>query len=55
MAVAVGTIIADRPPHRTVRALLRIRLPPRMAGVKALHGIRMENARDWNPSLHEPF
>jgi len=24
--VAVGTIIADRPPHRSVRARLRIRL-----------------------------
>ena len=54
MAVAVGTIIAERPPHRSVRALLRIRLPPRMTGVKALHRIRMENARDWNPALHEP-
>ena len=41
LAVAVGTIIADRPPHRSVRARLRIRLPPRMAGVKALHRIRM--------------
>jgi hypothetical protein len=29
---AVGTIITDRPPHRTVRALLRIRLPPWMNG-----------------------
>ncbi len=54
LAVAVGTIITDRPPHRSVRALLRIRLPPRMAGVKALHRIRMEDARDWNPSIHEP-
>ena len=54
MAVAVGTIIADRPPHRSVRALLRIRLPPRMTGVKALHRIRMENASDWNPSVEEP-
>src|SRR6266849_539952 len=54
MAVAVGTIIAGRPPHRSVRALLRIRLPPRMASVKALHRIRMENASDWNPSVCEP-
>jgi hypothetical protein len=38
----------------TVRALLRIRLPSRMVGVKALHGIRMKNTRDRNPSLHEP-
>jgi hypothetical protein len=53
-AVAVGTIIADRPPLRSVRARLRIRLLPRMAGVKALHRIRMENASDWNPSVCEP-
>src|SRR5678809_691610 len=52
--VAVGTIIAGRPPHRSVRALLRIRLPPRMTGVKALHRIRMENTRCWNPSVCEP-
>jgi hypothetical protein len=54
LAVAVGTIIAGRPPHRSVRARLRIRLPPRMSGVKTLHGIRMENASDWNPSVDEP-
>ena len=54
LAVAVGTIIADRPPHRSVRALLRIRLPPRMSSVKTLHRIRMENASDWNPSSDEP-
>src|SRR5712692_8274417 len=29
--VAVGTTIADRPPHRSVRARLRIRLLPRMS------------------------
>jgi hypothetical protein len=28
VADAVGTLIAERPPHRSVRALLRIRLPP---------------------------
>ena len=28
---AVGTIITDRSPHRTVRARLRIRLPPWMS------------------------
>src|SRR5262249_10946835 len=42
---AVGTIIADRPPHRTVRARLRIRLPPWMSGGEAYIGIRMQNAR----------
>jgi hypothetical protein len=25
-----------------------------MAGVKALHRIRMEDASDWNPSVDEP-
>jgi hypothetical protein len=25
-----------------------------MVGVEALHRIRMEDVRDWNPSLHEP-
>src|SRR6266446_3286913 len=52
--VAVGTIIAGRPPHRSVRALLRIRLPPRVTGVKALDRIRMEHARYWNPSVYDP-
>jgi hypothetical protein len=45
--VAVGTIIADCRPHRTVRALLCIRLPPWMTGVKALHRVRMESATDF--------
>jgi hypothetical protein len=36
VAVAVGTIITNRPSHRSVRARLRIRLPPRMTGVKTL-------------------
>jgi len=25
-----------------------------MSGVKALHRIRMDHVRDWDPSLHEP-
>jgi hypothetical protein len=33
--VAVGTIITDRPPHRSVRARLRIRLLPWINGGKA--------------------
>src|SRR3954454_7943630 len=37
---AVGTTIDDRPPHRTVRARLRIRLPPRMSSEEAFHWIR---------------
>src|SRR5260370_21499941 len=51
---AVGTIISDRPPHRTVRALLRIRLPPWMSGEEARCTIRMQNAWGWNPSLEDP-
>jgi hypothetical protein len=54
LAVAVGTTIADRPPHRTVRALLRIRLPPWMSGEEASYRIRMQNAWCWNPPLEEP-
>src|SRR5450631_4329605 len=49
--VAVGTTIADRPPHRTVRARLRIRLPPWMSGVKALRGIRVQDAGYRNPAV----
>ena len=53
IAVAVGTAIADRPPHRSVRARLRIRLLPRMKGVKALVGIRMQNTRGRNPPVEQ--
>ena len=42
--VAVGTTIADRPPHRSVRARLRTRLLPRMSGGEACIRIRMQNA-----------
>jgi hypothetical protein len=46
---AVGTIIAERPPHRSVRALLRIRLPPWMSGEKAGGRIRMQDTWSWKP------
>ena len=46
---AVGTIITDRPPHRSVRALLRIRLPPWMSGEKTNYRIRMQNTWSWQP------
>ena len=52
--IAVGTVIADRPPHRSVRALLRIRLPPWMSGVEANCRIGMQNAWSWNPPLEDP-
>ena len=50
---AVGTTITDRPPHRTVRAHSRIRLPPWMSGDEAFEGIRMQNAGCWNPTLKD--
>ena len=51
--LAVGTTIAGRPPHRSVRARLRIRLLPRMNGVEALIGIRMQNTRLRNPPVQQ--
>src|SRR5215469_2448871 len=47
---AVGTIVAERPPHRSVQARLPIRLPPWMSSEKAGQRIGMQNARSWNPS-----
>jgi len=52
-AVAVGTAIAGRPPHRSVRARLRIRLLPRMNGVEALIGIGMQDTRVRNPPVEQ--
>ena len=51
--VAVGTTIASRPPHRSVRARLRIRLLLRMYGVEALIGIRMQNTGLRNPPVQQ--
>jgi len=42
-------------PHKTVRALLRIRLPPWIFGVKACNRIRVEDTRGRNPSVEERF
>src|ERR1700685_3069403 len=53
LPVAVGILIARYPPHKSVRALLRIRLPPWMCGVEACHRIRMQNAGKRNPSVEE--
>jgi hypothetical protein len=44
VTVAVGTTIADRPPHRSVRARSRIRLLLRMNGVEAVIGMGMQDA-----------
>src|SRR5437773_2765539 len=51
--VAVGTIIAGRPPRRSVRARLRIRLLPWMAGGEACIRIRMQSAGLGNPPVQD--
>src|SRR5712664_544393 len=53
LSVAVGTIITDRPPHRSVRARLRIRLLRRMSGVEACIGIGVQNAGRRNPPVQD--
>jgi len=53
VAVAVGTVIADRPPHRSVHARLRIRLLRRMGGVEASIGVGMQDAGWWYPPSQE--
>ena len=53
VTVAVGTIITDRPPHRSVRARLRIRLLRRMSGVEACIGIGVQNAGWRNPPVQD--
>ena len=53
IAVAVGTVIADRPPHRSVRARLRIRLLRRMSGVKACVRIRVQDTGWRNPPIQD--
>jgi hypothetical protein len=53
LSVAVGTTIADRPPHRSVRARLRIRLLMRMSGVEALTRIGMQDAGFRNPPVQQ--
>src|SRR5215831_18334909 len=51
--VAVGTTISDRPPPRSVRARLRIRLLRRMGGVEACIGIGVQNAGWRNPPVQD--
>ena len=51
--VAVGTTIADRPPHRSVRARLRIRLLPWMSGGEACIRIGVQNTGLWNPPVED--
>src|ERR1700686_2471219 len=51
IVVAVGTTIADRPPHRSVQARLRIRLLSWMSGGEAGVRVRMQNAGLRNPPV----
>src|SRR5262252_7406228 len=44
--VAVGTLIAERPPHRSRRALLTHRAPPSGSGVEAVKRQRVQHL-DW--------
>ena len=53
IVVAVGTTIADRPPHRSVRARLRTRLLPRMSGGEADMRIGMQNTGLRNPPVQD--
>jgi hypothetical protein len=53
IVVAVGTTIADRPPHGSVQARLRIRLLSWMSGGKAGIRIRMQNTGLRNPPAQE--
>jgi hypothetical protein len=39
--VAVGTLIAEHPPHRSRRALLTHRAPPSGSGVEAMQRLRV--------------
>src|SRR5262245_20403655 len=42
LMVAVGTLIAERPPHRSRRALLTHRAPPSGSGVEAMQRQRVQ-------------
>jgi hypothetical protein len=51
--VAVGTIITDRPPHRSVRARLRIRLLRGMGSGEACIRIGMQYTGYGNPPVQD--
>src|SRR5262249_32523064 len=53
ITVAVGTTIADRPPHRSVLARSRIRLLPWMGGGEAGVRVGMQDSGLRNPSGQE--
>src|ERR1017187_8642292 len=51
--VAVGTAIADRPPHRSVRAGLPHTAPPLDTSVKTNIRVGMQGARRRNPPVQD--
>ena len=52
-AVAVGTAIAGRPPHRSRRALLTHRAPTLDRDEEPLLWPRMQDARDWQVPVRD--
>jgi hypothetical protein len=52
-SVAVGTVVADRPPHRSVRALLTHTALPLDTSVEAHIRVRMQGARCRNPPVED--
>ena len=50
---AVGTVIADRPPHRSVRAELPHTAPTSVGGVKPHVWKRMQNTRPRYPPVED--
>jgi hypothetical protein len=53
LGIAVGMIIADHPPHRSVRAELPHTAPPLDSSVEANIRIRMKSAWTRNPSIKD--
>jgi hypothetical protein len=53
LGIAVGMIIADHPPHRSVRAELPHTAPPLDSTVEANIRIRMKSAWTRNPSIKD--
>jgi len=51
--LAVGTAIADRPPHRSVRAVLPHTAPPLDASVETHIRVGMQGARCRNPPIKD--
>src|SRR4029077_12944625 len=50
-AVAVGTTVSERPPHRSRRALLTHRAPTLDGDEEPLLGPRMQDAWEWQVSV----